>query len=118
MSYSFAQFGTGALGDTYSKRKVLSISFTIQAIFFGLLGYTYLNIEENEMAGKGWQFCLFFIGIGLIQSVDFPCFIATVGAWTERKTRGIVTGVWATCSNTGNVLGIQLATLILGLQDD
>ena len=41
-----------------------------------------------------------------------------MAAWTERKTRGIVTGIWATCSNSGNVVGIQLATLILGLQDD
>jgi len=53
------------------------------------------------------------VAIGLVQSVDFPCFISTIGAWTERRNRGIITGVWATCSNVGNLVGIQLAALIL-----
>jgi len=44
LSYSVAQFGTGIIGDAYSKRKVLSISFTIQACLFGILGLIYLHI--------------------------------------------------------------------------
>jgi sugar phosphate permease len=36
-----------------------------------------------------------------------------LGNWTRRQTRGFVTGVWATCSHTGNIVGFQSAALIL-----
>jgi hypothetical protein len=54
LSYSIAQFGTGALGDAFSKRKVLTISFTVQATLFGLLGLIYQHIKPNEMKDNGW----------------------------------------------------------------
>jgi hypothetical protein len=54
LSYSVAQFGTGALGDAFSKRKVLTISFTIQATLFGLLGLIYKHISPSEMINNGW----------------------------------------------------------------
>jgi OPA family glycerol-3-phosphate transporter-like MFS transporter 1/2 len=54
-----------------------------------------------------------FVLLGLVQSVDFPALVSTMGNWTQRKTRGFVTGVWATCSNTGNIIGMQSAALIL-----
>ena len=75
----------------------------------GLGGHRYSNDLSNALL----YFCSCFILIGLVQSIDFPCFISTVGAWTERRTRGIVTGIWATCSNTGNIIGLQLAAFIL-----
>jgi len=101
LTYAIAQFFTGAIGDTFTKRKVLAISFTIQAGLFGIIALA---------AFKGWDHQMLFVflfgGIGLIQSVDFPCFISTIGAWTNERTRGTVTGVWATCGNVGNILGI------------
>jgi len=36
-----------------------------------------------------------------------------VGAWTKRSTRGTITGIWATCGNVGNIIGLQLAAHIL-----
>ena len=38
LTYALAQFFTGQIGDMYPQRKVLSISFTIQAIFFFFIG--------------------------------------------------------------------------------
>ena len=45
--------------------------------------------------------------------MDFPCFVGAVGAWTRRITRGTITGIWATCGNVGNIIGLQLAQLSL-----
>lgn len=59
-------------------------------------------------------FCL----VGLVQSVDFPCLIGTIGAWTYKSSRGIVTGFWATCSPIGNIIGLQLSVIILNLQNN
>lgn len=36
-----------------------------------------------------------------------------MAAWSERKSRGTVTGVWATCSQVGNIIGLQLAAVLL-----
>lgn len=54
-----------------------------------------------------------FVLLGLVQSVDFPALVSTLANWTQRKTRGFITGVWATCSHTGNIIGMQSAALIL-----
>jgi len=71
----------------------------------------------NDWDSKG-LLILLFGGIGLVQSVDFPCFISTIGAWTSESTRGTVTGIWATCGNVGNILGIQLAAAVLRAKDN
>jgi sugar phosphate permease len=60
-TYGVAQFFTGAIGDTFNKRKVLSCSFFIQAIFFVLIGLSgYLSLFYL------WYFCLVFSIIGLV----------------------------------------------------
>ena len=44
--------------------------------------------------------------IGVLNAMLWPCFIAILGAWFPKKTRGFLAGLWATCNNTGNILGI------------
>jgi len=77
MNYALAQFFTGMIGDAFDKRKVLTISFTFQALFFLMLAF-YANKDLTGLL----LLCAIFSGIGLIQSVDFPCLIGTLGAWT------------------------------------
>jgi len=48
--------------------------------------------------------------------VDFPCCIGIIGNWTRRKSRGIVSGAWATCSPIGNIIGLQISVVILNKQ--
>ena len=57
-----------------------------------------------------WLFCTLFATIGIVQSVDFPCLVSTVGNWTQRKSRGTISGIWATCGNVGNIFGLQIAS--------
>ena len=104
-TYAICQLGTGAIGDSFPKRYVLAISFVLQAILFSGVGFAGLK-NETTMEDKLILFCILFGTIGAIQSVDFPCFVGTVGAWTRRSSRGIITGIWATCGNVGNIIGL------------
>jgi len=36
-----------------------------------------------------------------------------MGNWTHRGNRGFVTGLWSTCGSVGNILGLQIAPLLL-----
>lgn len=54
-----------------------------------------------------------FIAIGMFNSMLFPNFISVMGNWFSKKHRGILIGLWATCNNTGNIIGIQLAAWLL-----
>ena len=84
-----------------------------------MIAYTGLSANtEEEMKSKLWTFIFLFFLVGLIQSVDFPCFIGTIGAWSQRSSRGIISGIWATCSNVGNIIGLQTASYLLSHQDD
>ena len=105
MSYAMFQFGTGALGDTVPKKYVLGVSFTVQACIFIIIGILGMKYSET-MASHLGIFCFLFALVGSIQSVDFPCLVGTIGAWTKRSTRGTITGIWATCGNVGNILGL------------
>ena len=113
-SYSCAQFFSGTLGDAYSKRVVLSISFVIQGVVFTFIGWGG-DWFRDDMADALWYFSLCFILVGVTQSVDFPCLISTIGSWTERRTRGMISGFWATCSQVGNIIGIQSAAYLLSI---
>ena len=101
------------IGDEFEKRKVMAISFTIQAFFFFILSvYAYFDSTNLILLMIIWS------GIGLVQSVDFPCLIGTIGAWTQRKNRGMITGLWSTCNNIGNIFGLQTAAIILNSTHD
>lgn len=96
----------------YSKRIALALSFAAQGIVFVLIGQGGVWFGE-DMQGALWYFCGCFILIGAIQSIDFPCLVSSVAAWSERKSRGTITGLWATCGQVGNIIGLQLAAVLL-----
>ena len=41
-----------------------------------------------------------------------------MGNWTHRGNRGKVTGLWSTCQSLGNILGLQLAPILLERWDN
>ena len=77
-----------------------------------------MSNTEEKMSDRLWLFVCLFLFVGLVQSVDFPCFIGTIGAWSRRSSRGVISGIWATCSNVGNIIGLQSASVILSRQND
>jgi sugar phosphate permease len=60
-----------------------------------------------------WYLIPTWVLLGLIQSVDFPSLVSTMSNWTNRGSRGFVSGVWSTCTNLGNIIGFQLGAAIL-----
>ena len=74
MTYASAQFATGMIGDSIDRRKVLSVSYFLQAILFGLLGFLGMKcyIEGTETVNAAsfesrfMYFILIFAGIGLV----------------------------------------------------
>lgn len=61
----------------FPKSKVLSISFAIQAGLFMCVG-----VGGSYEIFYLWFFMSLFALVGIVQSVDFPCLIGTIGAWT------------------------------------
>jgi sugar phosphate permease len=58
-------------------------------------------------------FVVIMASIGTMNALLWPCFIAILGSWFPKKSRGFLFGLWATCNNTGNVFGIQIGTPLL-----
>jgi OPA family glycerol-3-phosphate transporter-like MFS transporter 3 len=54
-------------------------------------------------------FYVFFIIIGLTQSIVFPCLVSVIAMWFSKKHRGAITGFWGTCTNIGNIIGLQVS---------
>lgn len=107
-TYALAQFFTGSFGDMFSRRKVLALSFAIQATLF-----LFIAVGGTYEMFYLWYFGTIFAVIGIVQSVDFPVCVSTIGDWTKKSHRGIISGCWATCTQVGNILGLQLSVIIL-----
>ena len=96
LAYSICQFLSASIADTFDKNKVLTISYGIQAMCFLSLGFK----GDSQLL-----FYLAFIVVGMTQSIVFPCLVSIIGSWFSKKTRGAITGSWATCTNIGNIIG-------------
>ena len=57
--------GTGAIGDAYPKKYVLTISFTIQAVLFAAVGYAGIK-AASDIENRLILFCILFGTIGAI----------------------------------------------------
>lgn len=102
------------------------MSYLIQAFLFvcmGLVGskaysgHAVLG-EDDAYQSRLAAFAVIFMGIGLVQSVDLPSLISIMGNWTHRGNRGVITGLWSTCQSVGNILGLQLAPVLLSAWDN
>jgi len=110
--YALAQFATGSLGDHFDKRWVLAISYSVQAVMFVMLAIA----GACEFTSHSYYiFC--FVVAGLAQSVVFPTLVGVVGSWFGSTHRGLITGSWGTCTNVGNIIGVQSAARILNGED-
>jgi sugar phosphate permease len=77
-------------------------------VCFGLLA-----IGAYHKYSSHFFFISIFFFIGLSQSFLFPTLVSIIGSWFSQKHRGIITGSWGTCTNVGNIVGFQLAALLL-----
>ena len=111
-TYSLCTFLGGVAGDVINVRILIAVSTQLQVICFLALGMAgYLNIQSPI------YFYLVFMGIGFSSSSIFPSIVHTLGNWFSKTHRGVIIGLWATCANIGNILGVQIASIILKVTD-
>jgi sugar phosphate permease len=100
-TYAIALFIGGVLGDIVDLRKLL---FTV----YTGLGFSYLMLAlggEYKVETLFYYYLTFFL-IGLFSSILWPSMIHMLGNWFSKTNRGLIIGAWATCANTGNIVGI------------
>ncbi|CDW72436.1 sugar phosphate exchanger 3 [Stylonychia lemnae] len=111
--YSVSTFIGGVVGDIYDLRKLLSFSLAMLSLCYSLLGIGgYMNIKFEL-----YYYCVFIL-IGIFSSPLFPSIIHLLGNWFSKQHRGLVLGLWATCANIGNIIGIQLAASLIKIYNN
>jgi len=106
-AYGTCLYLFGVAGDRYSPRKVLAFAFTGIGVFFGLVSLAgFLGIVSKP------YYYFVFVGIGVFNSFLLPSMIAVVGQWFGKKRLLSAGG-----NNFGDIVGIQLAALLLAVFD-
>ena len=113
LAYAISVYALGIIGDSFNKKIVLTIVYFFCGIFYCLQGLGGLLTITHK-----WYFYLVFIFIGFGTSLIFPSFIGILGDWFPKTNRGVIIGVWATCIQLGNIIGVQIARLLLNVYGD
>ena len=109
-AYMLGQFLTGFLGRRVATRMLLLAGMGITLLCNLAFGFTTL------MGPAGyWPFLFLMIVNGFAQSTGWPGNVGVLGNWLERRGRGRVMAVWATCYQLGSILAKAFAALMIGL---
>jgi len=74
------------------------------------LGIGYAGL--STMTAQWWYYLMFVI-IAVVQCICYPVFNGVVAAWFPKHQRGRATMGFCTCINLGNIVGAQMAALLL-----
>ncbi|RHZ22465.1 hypothetical protein DYB37_000988 [Aphanomyces astaci] len=107
--YAVGLYVSGMLGDRLDLRKFLAggmVSVALVLVAFGVAGLANIHF---------FWFYLVLWGInGAVQSVGWPANVAIMYVVRER---GLVLGLWSSCSSFGNICGGALVSILYGLAD-
>jgi len=92
----------GALANRYDRRKILIVTFTVSAPFYGLL-----VVSQNLME----LMVLMFLGNAIL-NISWPAFQALMMDLTSSRRRGLINGISATTFWLGMMLGSALSGLL------
>jgi len=102
---------SGVIGDSFDQRKVLTMAYIGLGISFFALGLP--GFWDMSQGFLYYYFIAVMILIGALNALLWPSFISILGHWFPKKTRGFLAGLWSTCNNSGNIIGIQLASYLM-----
>jgi len=103
-AYMLGQFGAALFGRWLGPKKLLLAGTGISLGVNFLLGFSHV-----------WLSFLVLVALnGLAQGTGWPGCIGSLGWWFERRQRGTVLGIWATCYQLGPFLASNFAGLMLG----
>lgn len=110
--YSLGLYVAGYLGDKMPIKKVLLVGMIVSSIAMGGIGLL-------GFGGVKWVWCyvIVFAINGLGQSVVWPGTVAIMGYWYPKSTRGKAMGIWSSSTSIGNIVGAQIANIILEILD-
>ena len=101
LCYGISLYVCGVIGDNFNQRKVLTLGMTCMATCYFLLSLLGFYDVTNQVP--------FYIILGLIGTFNaflLPCMISINGNWFAKKSRGLIIGVWMSCNNFGNIIGM------------
>lgn len=106
--YSMGLYISGVLEDGYSMKIIISLGMILACfVYYVMIVSSYLNFVTT------WLF-LFCWGLqGLLQSTVWPGTVSLIGNWFPKSSHGGWMGLWSCNSNIGNIIGAQVAILLL-----
>lgn len=99
--YGIGLFISGYVGDKFSLKKMLVLGMSLSTFFYFLIFLTRVAHDSNQNA-----IIVFMCFSGLFQSTGFPACVTILGNWIDKKTKGRVYGIWSSCHNIGNIVGL------------
>jgi len=116
ISYSFFLYLSGIIGDNFDQRRVLTWAYIGLGTAFFLLGLPgFMDLSSGFWY---YYFIVVMVMIGALNAMLWPSFISIVGHWFPKSSRGFLAGLWSTCNNTGNIIGIQIGAFLLNFFGD
>lgn len=102
-SYMAGQFISGAFGDKFGPRRLLTVGMLGSALTSIIMGFsTYYSVFAFSLAFNG-----------LFQSTGWSNNLKAMTPWFGKESRGKITGLWCTCYTVGPLLATGLATWLL-----
>lgn len=110
ISYALGMLMTGVLGDMYNPILVSLVAVSLAAIdqcIFGLL------VVHFTAPGMYYFYYVLNACNGVFQSAVWPVLVKIMGNYFGDMHSGIIFGVWATNAAVGNIVGANLASLMI-----
>ncbi|XP_010532357.1 PREDICTED: putative glycerol-3-phosphate transporter 2 [Tarenaya hassleriana] len=106
--YAVGMFVAGHLGDMLDLRTFLTTGMIGTGVFTALFGFAqwanihsfYYFLADQTLAG--W-----------FQSIGWPCVVALLGNWFDKRRRGMIMGIWSAHTSLGNIIGSLIAAGLL-----
>ena len=110
VAYMLGQFLTAALSRRLASRVLLLAGMAVSLGCNFVFGFAYLAGPAGY-----WPLLIFNVVNGFAQSTGWPSNVGVLSNWLQRKERGRVMALWATCYQLGSILAKSFATLMLAV---
>ncbi|KAF4651790.1 hypothetical protein FOL47_000178 [Perkinsus chesapeaki] len=110
LSYAIGMIFTTVLGDIYNPLIVTLLAAALAAMFQCILGVLVIFLYTPS-----YYYFYYFINacIGVSQSPVWPALIKVMSDYLGVNHSGVLFGIWVTSSPVGNIVGANLASLML-----
>jgi sugar phosphate permease len=107
-SYGFSLLLSGLWAERCHLPTFLSLglSFASVTTFMWTLAYIY-DVHNFSM------YIGLMIACGISNSTALPASLGLMGNWFSNKNRGVVLGIWMTCTCVGNITGSLIASVYI-----